>query len=423
MESKKLWQYLLGVILVLALAGGMFAGGFAAGYITKGAAASHPAPAGTMLALPTAGPGTPNPTKTAEDLWAPFWQAWDLLHQYYVRPLDDTKLVEGAIRGMYEATGDKHTSYMDPDEFTQANISLEGEYEGIGAWVDTSGDYLTIVSPMKGSPAEKAGLKPGDKVIAVDGEDVTGTNPELVVRKVLGPAGSEVTLTIKRDGREPFDVVITRAKITLPSVEGRMLDDGIAYVQLYTFGDKTTEELRDTLKELLAQHPKGLILDLRNNGGGYLKTAVEVGSEFLPKDKVLLYEEYKDGSRESYKTTGGGLATDIPMVILVNEGTASASEIVSGAMQDYGRALLVGVTTYGKGSVQNWIPLNNDQGAVRITVALWLTPKGRQISGKGLTPDVKVEMTKEDYENNKDPQLDKAVELILQGKAPAGISK
>ena len=423
MDNKKLLHYLLGAILVLALAGGMFAGGFAAGYITKGVTASHTVPAGAMPPQPTVGPGTPTPTEMPQDMWAPFWQAWDLLHEYYVRPLDDAKLVEGAIRGMYEATGDKHTSYMDPDEYRQANISLEGEYEGIGAWVDTSGDYLTIVTPMKGSPAEKAGLKPGDKVIAVDGEDVSGVNPELVVRKVLGPAGSKVTLTIKRDDQDPFDVTITRAKITIPSVEGKMLDDGIAYVQLHTFGDKTTEELRAILKDLLAQHPKGLILDLRNNGGGYLSTAVDVGSEFLPKDRVILYEEYKDGSRKAYKSEGGGLATDIPMVILVNEGTASASEIVSGAMQDYGRALLVGVTTYGKGSVQNWIPLDNNQGAVRITVALWLTPEGRQISGKGLTPDVVVEMSKEDYDAGKDPQLDKAVELILQGKAPAGMNK
>jgi len=298
-------------------------------------------------------------------------------------------------------------------------MTLQGEYEGIGAWVDPSGDYLTIVTPMKGSPAEKAGLKPGDKVIAVDGEDVTGVNPELVIRRVLGPAGTPVRLTILREGQEPFDVTIIRAKITIPSVEGEMRDDGIAYVQLHTFGDKTTTELRNTLEDLMAQNPKGLILDLRNNGGGYLNTAVDVASEFLPKGQVVLYEEYKDGTRKAYKTHGGGHATEIPMIILVNEGSASASEIVAGAMQDYGRALLVGTTTYGKGSVQNWIPLSNNQGAVRITVALWLTPKGRQISGKGLQPDVEVEMTEEDVEAERDPQLDKAVELILQGKAPA----
>ncbi len=419
---KNYWRYLLAAVLVLALVAGTFAGGFALGYLAKGIES----PAGSTAAVstpppPTVGPGTPTPTASPTDIWAPFWQAWKLLHEYYVRPLDDVKLVQGAIRGMYAATGDKHTSYMDPDEHREANISLSGEYEGIGAWVDTSGKYVTIVTPMKGSPAEKAGLRPGDEIIAVDGQDVTGINPELVVRKVLGPAGTKVRLTIKRDDQKPFDVVITRAKITIPSVEGKMLDGDIAYVQLHTFGDKTTQELRDTLKTLMAQHPKGLILDLRNNGGGYLVTAVDVASEFLPEGKVVLYEQYKDGSLKSYKTHSGGLATDVPMVVLVNDGTASAAEIVSGALQDYGRAVLVGVTTYGKGSVQNWIPLDNNQGAVRITVALWLTPKKRQISGKGLTPDFKVEFTQDDAKAKRDPQLDKAKELILSGKAPGGI--
>ncbi len=419
---KNYWRYLLAAVLVLALVAGTFAGGFALGYLAKGVTttAADTTPVSTPPPA-TVGPGTPTPTAAPSDIWAPFWEAWKLLHQYYVRPLDDVKLVQGAIRGMYAATGDKHTSYMDPDEYRQANISLSGEYEGIGAWVDTSGDYVTIVSPMKGSPAEKAGLQPGDKIIAVDGQDVTGINPDLVVRKVLGPAGTKVRLTIQRGDQKPFDVVITRAKITIPSVEGKMLAGGIADVQLHTFGDKTTEELRATLKELMAQHPKGLILDLRNNGGGYLITAVEVASEFLPKDKVVLYEQYKDGSLKSYKTKGGGLATDIPMVVLVNEGTASAAEIVSGALQDYGRAVLVGTTTYGKGSVQNWIPLEHHQGAVRITVALWLTPKKRQISGKGLTPDFKMELTKDDLKAKRDPQLAQAQALILIGKAPGGI--
>jgi len=420
---KKLWLYILAAVLILAITGGAFAGGFALGYITHSASKTAAiAPTSAPPAI-TVGPGTPTPTETAKDLWHPFWQAWELLHKYYVRPLDDEKLVQGAIRGMYAATGDPHTSYMDPDEYEEANITLQGEYEGIGAWVDTSGDYVKIVSPIKGSPAEKAGLQPGDEIIAVDGQDMTGVNPELVVKKVLGPAGTKVRLTIKRDDQKPFDVVITRAKIKIPSVEGEMRDDGIAYIQLSTFGEHTSDELRSTLKELMAKHPKGLILDLRNNGGGYLTTAIDVASEFLPKGKVVLYEEYKDGSRRAYKSKGGGLATDIPMVILVNEGTASASEIVSGAMQDYGRALLVGVTTYGKGSVQNWIPLDNNEGAVRITVALWLTPKGRQISGKGLKPDVEVKLTKEDIKAKRDPQLDKAVELILEGKAPSGVEK
>ena len=202
-----------------------------------------------------------------------------------------------------------------------------------------------------------------------------------------------------------------------------MLDSGVAYVQIYTFGEKTGQQLHETLQKLLAQDPKGLIVDLRNNGGGYLTTAIQVASEFLPQGTVVMYERYGDGTQQVYKAQGGGLATDIPLVVLINEGSASASEIVAGAIQDHGRGLLAGTVSYGKGSVQNWIPLQDDQGAVRVTVARWYTPKERQISGKGLTPDVEVQLTEEDIQAQRDPQLDQAVELILQGKAPAGISK
>jgi carboxyl-terminal processing protease len=292
---------------------------------------------------------------------------------------------------------------------------MDGEYEGIGAWVDTTGDYVKIVSPMPGSPAEKAGLKANDIIIKVDGEDMTGIDGNLVLRRILGPAGTDVTLTIQREGLDaPFDVTITRAKIIIPSVEGKMLDGNIAYIQLFTFGEKTTGELKTKLRELMAQNPKGLILDLRNNGGGYLNTAIEVVSQFIDKG-VVMYEEYGNGQRKTFQALPGGLATKIPLVVLVNEGTASASEITAGAIQDYGRGVLVGVTTYGKGSVQNWIPLENNQGAVRVTIARWLTPKERQISKIGLKPDVEVPLTEEDIKNEKDPQLDKAIEIINQG--------
>jgi carboxyl-terminal processing protease len=186
----------------------------------------------------------------------------------------------------------------------------------------------------------------------------------------------------------------------------------IAYIQLNTFGDTTSRELRDALRELMAKNPKGLILDLRNNGGGYLRTSVEVLSQFVKQGEVALYEQYGDGKRDTFTTSGGGLATDIPMVVLINEGSASASEIVAGALQDYGRAILVGTKSYGKGSVQNWIPLNGNEGAVRITIAKWLTPKERTIHKIGLEPDVKVELTKEDRDAQRDPQLEKALELL-----------
>jgi carboxyl-terminal processing protease len=346
-----------------------------------------------------------------QELFAPFWETWDIIHEDYVdQPVNDLELMRGAIEGMLNALGDRHTSYMSPEEFEQANESLEGEYEGIGAWVDITGDYVEIISPMKGSPADEVGLQPKDKVIGVNGEDVTGIPGDLVLDRILGPAGTDVTLTIQR-GSETFEVTITRGNIVVPTVESEMLKDNLAYIALYTYGENTTEQLRASLTDLLEQDPEGLILDLRDNGGGYLNTAIQVVSEFIGEG-VVMYEEYGDGETYTYEAIPGGLATEIPLVVLVNGGTASASEITAGAIQDYGRAPLVGTTTYGKGSVQTWIELEDNAGGVRVTIARWLTPDGRQISGEGLEPEYVVEMTQEDYEAGRDPQLDKAIEVL-----------
>ena len=270
-----------------------------------------------------------------QTLFIPFWEAWNIVHQQYVdQPLDDVTLMRGAIRGMMDAIGDKQTFYMDPIVYETETSSLAGSYEGIGAYVDTDGEYLTIISPIEGSPAEAAGLKPGDAIIAIDGVDMTGVTPEEARQKVLGPAGTEVTLTVAREGEsEPLKFVITRAQITIESVTGKMLENDIAYVDINTFGENTTRELRNTLDTLLAQNPKGIIIDLRNNGGGYLQTSVEVASEFIDKG-VILYEQYGDGSRDKHEALGRGRATNLPLVVLVNEGSASASEILAGALQD-----------------------------------------------------------------------------------------
>jgi carboxyl-terminal processing protease len=352
--------------------------------------------------------------ESLDNIFKPFWETWDIVHKQYVeQPVDDVLMMRGAIKGMLESLGDPHTSYMDPEQFRQQNTPLVGEYEGIGAWVDVTGEFLTIVNPMPGSPAENAGIEPGDVIIAVDGKDMKGIDPNLVLRSVLGPAGSQVTLTIRREGQEkPFDVTLTRKKIDVPSVEGKMLEDNIAYIHIFTFGDKTETELHDQLETLLANNPLGLILDLRNNGGGYLNTAISVVSEFIPRGKIVMYEEFGDGQQNIFEAKRGGIGLDIPLVVLVNEGTASASEITAGAIQDYERGKLVGTTTFGKGSVQNWIPLANDQGAVRVTIARWLTPKKRQIHNVGLEPDYKVGLTEENIKNNQDVQLEKAVELL-----------
>jgi carboxyl-terminal processing protease len=413
--SKKVLLYVAGAFIVILL----LAGTFSIGMFVGGVYASDSTPLPNLFAEITT-PDISNPTQEAspqdlETVFEPFWQAWDLVHDLYVdQPVDDVAMMRGAISGMMDSLGDQHSSYMDPDQYRQANIPLEGEYEGIGAWVDPDAEFLTIVSPMPDSPAEGAGLKPGDQIIAVDGEDMSGIDGSLVIRHVLGPAGSRVTLTILREGdNEPFDVTLERAKITVPSVVAEVLDGDIGYVQLITFGENSTGELRNSLREILAEEPDGLILDLRNNGGGALQTAIEVASQFIG-DGVIMYEEFGDGTRDTYDALSGGLATDIPLVVLVNEGTASASEIVAGAIQDYDRGTLVGATTFGKGSVQNWIPLKNTEGAVRITIARWLTPDGRTIHELGLEPDVVVELTDEDIQAERDPQLDKAIELLME---------
>jgi carboxyl-terminal processing protease len=348
-----------------------------------------------------------------QTLFEPYWQAWDILHNYYVeQPLDDTTLMQGSIRGLVDSLGDPHSSYMDPIEFEQASATLEG-YEGIGAWVDTDTEYLTILAPIPGSPAEEVGLQPGDEVIAIDGEDMTGIDGNLVIQRILGPAGTTVHLTIYRQGEtDLLEFDIERAHIVIPTVEGEKLDNGIVYIQLFSFAETTSDDLRAMLADLIDDETAGLILDLRNNAGGYLFSAIDVASEFID-DGVIVSERYGDGSEDVHRANGGGLATDVPLAVLVNAGTASASEIVAGAIQDYDRGLLVGETTFGKGSVQQWIALSTDQGAVRVTVAKWYTPNDRLIHGQGLTPDIEVTMTAEDWEAGNDLQLDAAIDLLL----------
>ncbi|MDX9866137.1 MAG: S41 family peptidase [Anaerolineaceae bacterium] len=407
-------RIILAIVIGMALFAVIFSSGIAIGVAVTAAPEMQ-------KYIPFVNPSTEQaaaPDTNLDVLFEPFWESWNLVHDQYVeQPVNDTELMRGAIRGMLDSLGDPHTSYMDPEEYAATNAPLNGEYEGIGAWVDISGDYLAITSPMPGSPAEKAGLRPNDLVIAVDGEDMTGVDGDLVLLRVLGPAGTDVVLTIQREGEEePFDVTITRAKIEVPSISGEMLEDNVAYVQISTFGIKTNKELRDILAELLAQDPVGLIVDLRYNGGGYLNTSVDVMSQFIEGDQVVLYEEMGDGSRTIYRSKKGGLATEIPLVVLINEGSASASEIFAGAIQDYERGTLVGITTYGKGSVQNWIPLMNDQGAVRVTIARWLTPDERHIHNIGIDPDIEVEITEEDFEAERDSQLEKAIEILTESE-------
>lgn len=422
---NKTVKIIFSIFAAFILLTGSFAGGFVARHALAEASffpgfSESPSvhPEIEFSTPPTLTPPSDEQAETTPDelqeLFVPFWEVWNIVQEDFVdQPVDDELLMQGAIRGMLDALGDQNTFYMDPKVFESESSSLSGSYQGIGAQVDTSGDFLTVISPFEGSPAQAVGLRPGDMIIAIDGEDMSDYTPEEARQRVLGPEGTQVILTVVREGvSEPMDFTIIRAVITVASVTGEMLDNDVAYVDINSFGDRTTRELREVLDELLLENPKGIVLDLRFNPGGYLITSVEVMSEFV-EEGVVLIEQYGDGTRDVYSALGDGKATDIPIVVLINEGSASASEILAGTLQDYDRAELVGAQSYGKGSVQTWQPLSNNQGAARITIAKWLTPNERTIEGVGLTPDHIVEMTEDDYLNDLDPQLDKAIDVLL----------
>ena len=347
------------------------------------------------------------------DLLKPFFQTWDLVHEQYIdQPVTDVDLVQGSIKGLMQSLGDPHSTYMSPDQYRQFNAPLEGKYTGIGVWIDSSKDYLTIDGLMPGSPAEKAGILPGDIVTAVDSKDMTGLHPELVLRQIQGPAGTNETLTLVRKGElKPITVIVTREVINIPAVKSELINGKVAYIHLIQFSQNADNEFRKAFLELQKSKPVGLILDLRDNPGGFVETALQITSEFINQGNILI-EESGDGSRHYYPSRGNGIALNIPLVVLINQNSASAAEITAGAIQDHLRASLVGTTTYGKGSVQNWIPLLGDNGAIRISVARWLTPNGRQINKNGLSPDFFVEITNDDVKRGKDPQRDAAIQLL-----------
>jgi carboxyl-terminal processing protease len=407
MQNKTMRSALIAVVAIVLVVC-LFGSGFVVGNFVP---ALRPASVSTLTTTPGANQGgTP---ADLQSQFAPFWQAWTLVHQNYVdQPVDNTKLVQGAITGMMNALGDSHTGYSTPLETTDLNNSLQGAFDGIGAYVDTKGAYLTITATIPGYPAAKAGLQSGDQIIAVNGEDVTGMDPDIVrLTKVMGPAGTSVQLTIQRTGVDkPLEFTITREHIVIPFVTSKMLANNIAYIQITQFGETAASDFHTQLSQLMAQNPAGLVLDLRNNPGGYLTAAIAIASEFIDHG-VIVSEKNSDGSKTPYNAAPGGLATSIPMVVLVNGNSASASEIVSGAIQDDGRGKLVGELTYGKGSVQEYFPLN-DGGLARITVAKWLTPNGRTIDKIGLTPDQVVALTQADITAGLDPQLDAALKLL-----------
>ncbi len=362
-------------------------------------------------------PPAPPPDGGAPANWKPyfpvFWEAWDYVKQdFYKTPVDQSAMVYGAVAGMVQALDDPHTQFTEPKLAAIQGTELQGSFEGIGATVEMREGRLTIVSPIRGSPADEAGLLPNDIVLQVNDTIIQNMDINQAVSLIRGPKGTTVVLKIQRLRQPVFTVSIVRDTIRTPFVESRMIENtDIAYLRLNDFGATAPQEIRAALQDLLAQKPTGLIFDLRRDPGGYLNVAVDVASEFLKGGQTVLIEKDKTGRSQEFKSRGGGLAADIPMVLLVDGGSASASEIVAGAIKDYGRATLIGTKTFGKGSVQ-FVNTLSDKSELRVTTAHFFSPLGHEIDEVGVNPDIEVKVTDDDLANKRDPQLDQAVEFL-----------
>lgn len=342
-----------------------------------------------------------------------FWDVWGLLASRYVDPnvMDYKNMIYGAIRGMVYSLGDPYTTFLTPKENREFQESMNGTLEGIGAELTLRDGLITVVSPLKGSPAKDAGLQPEDVILKVNGEDIQDFTLEQVVTKIRGPKGTKVKLTIGRKGEhEPFDLEITRQTINISSVEWKMVGT-IAHIELNQFGGKTKEEFTKAISEILLKRPMGIVLDLRYNGGGYLDGAVDIVSEFVEKGKVVSVKKRNADEDEVIYVTGKARVAKIPMVVLINKGSASASEIVAGAIRDSGRGIAIGEVSFGKGTVQEVENLI-DGSSLRVTIAKWYTPNNVNISKVGITPDIEVARTIEDMKANRDPQLDAALSYL-----------
>ncbi len=378
---------------------------------------------GNQFATVSAAQNPLTPPADSQELFAPFWQVYNLILNDYVDPqgqaLDRAKLVDGAISGMVNSLGDQFSAYMDPKSFPEINQELEGQFEGIGVVIrtDDATKAIEVVSVLEGSPAQSVGIHQGDIFLKVGDVDVSTMTQTDLANYVRGKEGTSVKITMLRDG-QPIEFDVTRAKITVPNIEQKKLDDHIGYIKLNQFSADARGDIDKALATLDPKSLNGLILDLRGNPGGLLNTAIDVGSAFL-KDKTILIEDFGKGNTQTYQSNGNYAGIDVPMVVMVDEGSASAAELIAGALQDNQRATVVGETSFGKGTVQTWQQLING-GGVRLTIARWLTPDKHWIHHQGITPDIVVpwDQSKEPLGSTADPQLDAAVRF-LEAAIPA----
>jgi len=359
------------------------------------------------------------PTEEEAESLALYWEVWHRIEEQFLGELPAESIsTYGAIHGALATLNDPYTVFIEPEPASQEKAQLEGQFGGIGAFVSRDDAGNVLLEPMREQPAEQAGLQTGDRLVAVDGRPILPEmSTDAIINLIRGDVGTEVVLTVEREGgAEPIDLTVVRAVIETPSVFWRILEENptIGYIQLTSFTERSNDELGQAIDELTEQGAKSFILDIRGNGGGLLETAVDVASQFLG-DGVVLQENRKNEGERVYEARGQGKALDQPLVLLVNGGTASASEIVAGALQDRNRASLIGEKTFGKGSVQLIYELSDDS-RLHVTVAKWFTPNNNAIDGVGLVPDIEVLFTQEDRDNNRDPQLERAISYLQNGE-------
>jgi len=354
--------------------------------------------------------------------FAPFWKAWNLLNEKYVSSSSTRKMATdedklwGAIQGMTSSLGDPYTVFFPPVESDIFESDIRGNFEGVGMEIVAQDGAITVISPLKDSPAQRAGMIAGDRIVKINDKVTSGFSTEDAVNNIRGPRGTDVSLTVYREGvEEPFEVNITRDVIDIPTINTKVLADGTFVIELYSFSSNSPNLFRQALREFIITGGDKLVLDLRGNPGGYLEAAIDMASWFLPPSKVVVKEDFGEGKEQKvYRSKGYDVFNDnLKFAILVNSGSASASEILAGALSEQGKAVLVGTKTFGKGSVQELVNVTPDT-SIKITVARWLTPNGVSISDHGIEPDYKVEYTPADREADRDPQLDKAVEVLNQ---------
>lgn len=342
---------------------------------------------------------------------AKLFNVQNILNDKFDGDIDKQKQSEGAISGLVASVGDPYTVYLDAKANEELSSDLKGTLSGIGIEVGIKNNRLTVIAPIDDTPADKAGIRSGDIISAIDGTDTSGMSIDQAVTKIRGPKDTKVKLTIIRGNDKPKDIEITRDTISVPSVKAEV-KDGIGMLRIRRFGDDTASLVQDSARTFKEAGVKGVVIDVRGNPGGYLQSSVDVASEFMSSGLVV-EERSKRGSTEKKNASPGGLLTNVPVVMLIDEGSASAAEILAGALHDNNRAQLVGVKSFGKGSVQEIINLGGGT-SLKVTVAHWYTPNGVNIGKEGIKPDVEVKNSDEDYAAGRDPQLDKAMELIKQ---------